>query len=293
MTAPDHFAKTELNPFAGGGRSLIAPPLSTAFRLFLSPYRGHGSLRGRKGPPVALWIAAQAFGYASGIWGTYRQWQAVGAQVRKGEHGSTVVLWKQAASSADDDHDGDEESVHRRVFARAFTVFNLAQVEGYEPEPVALLPETERFAHADAFIEALKIPVTHGAYDAHYRIDLDHIFMPMFAAFRDAAAHMATLVHECAHATGARHRLDRNFEERFRRDAVAVEECVAEPDFPRARGCPSQSRRQAQKTRYLPLHPGTNMLIHDYLEAAGTVPTTTAPSSAPFATTVPTASTRR
>ena len=50
----------------------------------------------------------------------------------------------------------------------------------------------------------------------------------MFAAFRDAAAHMATLVHECAHATGARHRLDRNFEERFRRDAVAVEECVAD-----------------------------------------------------------------
>ena len=48
---------------------------------------------------VALWIAAQASGYASGIWGTYRQWQAVGAQVRKGEHGSTVVLWKQVAST--------------------------------------------------------------------------------------------------------------------------------------------------------------------------------------------------
>jgi hypothetical protein len=54
MTAPDHFAKTDLNPFAGGGRSLIAPPLSTAFRLFLSPYRGHGSLRGRKYPPQHL-----------------------------------------------------------------------------------------------------------------------------------------------------------------------------------------------------------------------------------------------
>ena len=32
---------------------------------------------------VALWIAAQAFGYANGIWGTYRQWQAVGAQSAK------------------------------------------------------------------------------------------------------------------------------------------------------------------------------------------------------------------
>jgi hypothetical protein len=30
------------------------PPLSTAFRSFLSPYRGHGSLRGRKGPPQGL-----------------------------------------------------------------------------------------------------------------------------------------------------------------------------------------------------------------------------------------------
>jgi len=36
-----------------GGRSLIAPPLSTAscLLLLLSPYQGHGSLRGRRLPP--------------------------------------------------------------------------------------------------------------------------------------------------------------------------------------------------------------------------------------------------
>jgi len=39
-----------LNP---AGRSLIAPPLSIA-SWFLLPYRGHGSLRGRKGPPEHL-----------------------------------------------------------------------------------------------------------------------------------------------------------------------------------------------------------------------------------------------
>lgn len=176
---------------------------------------------------LALWIAAQAYGYASGIWGTYRQWQAVGAQVRKGERGTTVVLWKQAASGADDEHD-DEEPSHGRIFARAFTVFNIAQVDGYDPEPVALLPDSERFAHADAFVEALKIPVTTGAYEAHYRIDLDQIFRPPFATFREAAAHMGTLIHECAHATGAKHRLDRNFEKRFRRDSLAIEEATAE-----------------------------------------------------------------
>jgi antirestriction protein ArdC len=177
---------------------------------------------------IALWIAARAAGYASAVWGTYRQWLAIGAQVRKGERGTTVVLWKQMTSTSDTDEGDDEDPARRRVFARAFTVFSVAQVDGYEPKPVALLPEAERLAHAEAFVDALNIPVTYGAYDAHYRIDLDHILMPPFAAFQDAASHISTLTHECAHATGAKHRLDRNFEERFRRDSLAVEECVAE-----------------------------------------------------------------
>src|SRR3546814_20127061 len=74
------------------------------------------------------------------------------------------------------------------MFAVAFPLYNLAQVEGYEPPPVAVLPEGERFGHAEAFVAALKIPITEGAYDAHYRIDLDHIFMPTFASFRAASA---------------------------------------------------------------------------------------------------------
>ncbi|MEI2677588.1 MAG: ArdC-like ssDNA-binding domain-containing protein [Burkholderiaceae bacterium] len=189
---------------------------------------------------LALWIAAEASAYSSGLWGTYRQWASLGAQVCKGEHGTTVVFWKQAASRAEDDRD-DAEAGPGRMFARAFTVFNLAQVEGYEPEPVAQLPESERFGHADAFVEALKIPITEGAYDAHYRIDLDRIFMPGFASFRDASAHMGTLLHEAAHATGAKHRLDRNFAERFKRDsemtsafvcaALGIEPSVRHADY--------------------------------------------------------------
>jgi antirestriction protein ArdC len=177
---------------------------------------------------IALWIAAQAAGYASGVWGTYRQWLAVGAQVRKGERGTTVVLWKQMTSTSDDGEDGDEDPGRPRIFARAFTVFNVAQVDGYEPKPVVPLPETERFAHADAFIDALEVPVTFGAYDAYYRIDLDHIFMPPFEAFHEAAGYYGTYLHEAAHATGAKHRLDRSFDERFGRDALAIEEATAE-----------------------------------------------------------------
>ena len=44
---------------------------------------------------LALWVAAHSAGYPTGLWGTYRQWQDLGAQVRKGERSTTVVFWKQ------------------------------------------------------------------------------------------------------------------------------------------------------------------------------------------------------
>ena len=34
---------------------------------------------------LSLWAAAQEKGYESALWGTYGQWHALGAQVRKGE----------------------------------------------------------------------------------------------------------------------------------------------------------------------------------------------------------------
>jgi antirestriction protein ArdC len=52
--------------------------------------------------------------------------------------------------------------------------------------------------------------------------------MPPFAAFHEAAGCYGTLIHEAAHGSGAKHRLDRNFDERFGRDARAIEEATAE-----------------------------------------------------------------
>jgi antirestriction protein ArdC len=188
-----------------------------------------GSRRRYRGVNViALWIAARAAGHANGVWGTYRQWRTAGAQVRKGERGATVVLWKQISSTNEVGERDDEDPARARIVARAFSVFNIAQVDGYQARSVTPVPKTERFAHADAFIDALGIPVTFGAYDAHYRIDLDHIFMPPCGSFHEAAEYYGTHLHEAAHATGAKHRLDRSFNQRFGRDALAIEEAIAE-----------------------------------------------------------------
>jgi antirestriction protein ArdC len=178
---------------------------------------------------LALWIAAQAHGYGSGLWGTYRQWNMLGAQVRKGEQATAIVFWKRIGQTKDEpETDASDGEDRRRFVARGYAVFNRSQVDGYDPSEQPVLPESERVAHADAFLAALNIPVTYGAEAAYYQIAADRIFMPDFSAFHNAAGYVATLAHECAHATGAKHRLDRDFGARFSREALAVEEITAE-----------------------------------------------------------------
>lgn len=184
-----------------------------------APYRGVNT--------VSLWAAAYAGGYASGVWGTYRQWQAVGAQVRKGEHASLGVLWKEVRTSRDDGTD-DSGGDHRPLFARAFSLFNADQVDGYVPEPPPVLPKSQRLIAAEAFIAALGIDTVYGSASAYYHIAEDRIHMPEFGAFRESHGFYATYIHEAAHATGAAHRLDRNFSARWTRHALAMEEATAE-----------------------------------------------------------------
>ena len=177
---------------------------------------------------LALWVAAEIAHYDSGLWGTYRQWQAREAQVRKGEHGTTVVLWKQAGQAGDDDDAGGDDRPARRIFARAFTVFNVAQVDNYQPEPVALLPESERVAHAEAFIGNLGITTVFGSPNAYYRPATDTVHMPDFGYFHEAAGFYGSWIHECGHASGAKHRLDRDLSGRFGSASYAFEEISVE-----------------------------------------------------------------
>lgn len=174
---------------------------------------------------LALWVAAVAAGYDQGLWGTYRQWQEAGAQVRRGEKSTTVVLWKETNRNRDTDEEDDDRG---RVFARAFHVFNVAQVDGYEPKPVLLLSEAARHAQAEAFLDNLGIATVFGGSEAFYRPSTDTVHLPPFETFRDAASFYGVRVHEAGHATGARHRLDRDLSGRFGSAAYAAEECVAE-----------------------------------------------------------------
>jgi antirestriction protein ArdC len=176
---------------------------------------------------VALWAAAESAGYPQGLWATYAQWHAAGVQVRKGERATTVVLWKELTGAQESEPDPDREE-HRRVVARAFSVFNSAQVSGFVPPPTPVLPESERLAQAEAFIAHLGIPTAFGGSQACYELATDTVVLPPFARFRDAASFYATWLHECGHATGAKHRLNRDLAGRFGSAAYALEEIVVE-----------------------------------------------------------------
>jgi antirestriction protein ArdC len=63
-------------------------------------------------------------GYGSQYWLTYRQAQALGGNVRKGEHGTKIVFWKFDKHESET-ADGDTEE-RKSAFPRYYTVFNLA-----------------------------------------------------------------------------------------------------------------------------------------------------------------------
>jgi len=183
---------------------------------------------------LALWAAAEARGFTTGLWGTYRQWQAKGAQVRKGEKSSLVVFFKDLAVDETNPETGETDR-GRRLVAKASYVFNATQVDGFSlPEPAAPSNPAEVLSQVEAYVTATGARVAFGGEGAFYRPLTDTIHMPDRARFVGSATSSpteclySTLLHELTHWTGIKPRCVREFGKRFGDDAYAMEELVAE-----------------------------------------------------------------
>ena len=84
-------------------------------------------------------IEAQASGFVSQSWMTYRQAQALGAQVRKGERGAAVVYYGDSSKTVRDEASGEDREQAFR-FLKTYTVFNVAQIDSL-PEQCHIVPE--------------------------------------------------------------------------------------------------------------------------------------------------------
>jgi len=181
---------------------------------------------------LSLWATAQERGYHHSLWGTYKQWQSLEAQVRGGEKAALVVFYKQFEVDPNPEDDADDGS--RRV-ARASWVFNVAQVDNFKPvEPPAEMPKLQRHARVDAFITATGVDIRYGGAMAYYRPSTDHVQMPDEWRFREAdptvrsESFYSIIGHELTHWTAPKQRCDRQLGKRFGDDAYACEELVAE-----------------------------------------------------------------
>ena len=180
---------------------------------------------------ILLWAEATARGFGCPMWMTFRQALALVGHVRKGEHGSTVVYANRINRTEQGD---DGQDVERTIpFLKAYTVFNIDQVEGL-PESYYAKPEprpdhAQRIGPVEDFFAATQADVRHGGDSAYYAVHADYVQMPPFECFEDPESYYATLAHECTHWTRHPARLDRDFgRTRWGDDGYAREELVAE-----------------------------------------------------------------
>lgn len=181
---------------------------------------------------VTLWATAMGKGYGSNRWATLKQWNSLGARVRKGEKSATGIYFN--ITERENAETGEAE---KSAFARAFWLFNAEQVDGYEmPATAPRVDLTERIRNADDAIAATGARITHSGGRAFYRPSTDEIYLPPRDAFTGTEtstateAYYSTALHELAHWSGHDSRLARDFSKskRFGDHAYAGEELIAE-----------------------------------------------------------------
>lgn len=176
---------------------------------------------------LLLWGTATERGYTDNRWLTFKQAQDAGGAVRKGERGCGVVYVN--TYEKEDETTGE---LVKRPFLKAFTVFNVAQVDGLpsDLQPFQPLPinKDRRDDLVDGFLACTGADIRHGEGRAYYnRLD-DFIMLPDFRSFVSADLYYATAFHELTHWTGAEYRLNRTKGKTFGDREYSFEELVAE-----------------------------------------------------------------
>jgi antirestriction protein ArdC len=181
---------------------------------------------------LILWGAVIQHGFPGQSWLTFRQALALGGNVMKGEHGTTVVYADRFIPEDEKKRSRETgEDAQAIPFLKRFTVFNAAQCEGLPddiataapPAPTNLIEPT-----VDSLIKATGIDFRIGGNKAFYVPALDYVQVPPPAAYFEPINWHRTALHEMGHATGHQSRLARDLSGSFGTKKYSFEEIVAE-----------------------------------------------------------------
>lgn len=144
---------------------------------------------------------------------TFKQIQAAGGRVKKGEKARMVVFWKWLKVK-----DEDDETEKEIPFLKYFNVFHLDQCEGIEgkhikSEPLPASPadiDDAAQAIADDYLQRSGVTLQHSEGDrAFYSPSTDSVTLPKRIQFSSTSEFYSTMFHELTHSTGHAKRLDR------------------------------------------------------------------------------------
>lgn len=162
---------------------------------------------------------------------TYNNAKAEGGQVREGSKGTQIIF----NSPVEEVDKKTKEKTGRKFWVtKVHTVFNVAQIDGLDLEPIAPSDRPDFDEHeeaqdiADGWLAAEKIGLTHGGDRACYSPLFDTITMPEGSDFTTREHYYQTLFHEIIHSSGHEKRLKRIESTTFGSDEYAKEELVAE-----------------------------------------------------------------
>jgi antirestriction protein ArdC len=171
---------------------------------------------------LILSLAARDRGFTRNEWLTFKQAQAMGAQVRKGAKGVLGVFFKMR-----DRKDAKPDDVDAKIpMIAPFWVFNVAEIDGLPVEEEIKRPVFDPIEEAERMLVASGARITWAGASAFYRPATDEIYMPDRNRFSSPVNAYAVALHELTHWSGHESRLGRNFS--GKKEPYAFEELVAE-----------------------------------------------------------------
>lgn len=173
---------------------------------------------------LLLWCSASKQGFGDSRWMTYKQAQAVGGQVRKGEHGTTAIFY---TTLEKENEDGEIDQI---PMLKTFNVFNVEQIDALPQTTETVNPEAN-FAplpEAENLFRKSGANIIEKGQNAFFQPSTDEVWLPERHLFSDTANFYATGLHELVHWSGGKKRLSREMKGKFGSEDYAFEELIAE-----------------------------------------------------------------
>ncbi|WP_440618004.1 ArdC family protein, partial [Cysteiniphilum sp. 6C5] len=179
-----------------------------------------------------LYMAQFKNNYKSNQWLTFKQIKALNGSVNKGEKSSRVFFfttYDKEKVAKEDFNTGDRvikkgDTYETRILCpKYYSVFNLSQTTLAETENAVVFDDD-----LQSVIDAQDVEIiTHDQGQAYYMPSLDIIKMPSSKYFDSEENYKAVLLHELAHSTMHKKRLNRSVDLKCKL-SYAKEELVAE-----------------------------------------------------------------